>query len=233
MTKELREALHRVSDASNSRTFCYHVPVSNPFNQGNPEGEQPQQQKTPQPQHFSARVPEKVKGGVYCTGQVIHDSPKEFVIDFLQGLNRPFQVVARIVMTPQTMHEFINTFDENLGNYRKQFGEPHAPQTPPPERRPTIEEIYENFKLAEETYGGTYANNVIIGHAPTEFLFDFVTSFYPTPAVGARVILPAGQAPKFLNTLRSSLQQFQQRYMRPPQQPPPSSSSPGTPGEAG
>src|SRR5215213_9122222 len=84
----------------------YDVAVSNPFNQGNPEGEQPQQQKTPQPQHFSARVPEKVKGGVYCTGQVIHDSPKEFVIDFLQGLNRPFQVVARVVMHPATMSEF-------------------------------------------------------------------------------------------------------------------------------
>jgi hypothetical protein len=230
-----------------ARPFCYAAMtlmmslVSNPFNQGNPQDDQPQPQKSPAPQqgHFSARVPEKVNRGVYCTGQVIHDSPKEFVIDFLQGLNRPFQVVARIVMTPQTMHEFVNTFEENLGNYRKQFGEPHAPQTPPPERRPTIEEIYENFKLPEEIYGGTYANNVIIGHAPTEFLFDFLTAFYPTPAVGARVILPAGQAPKFLNTLRSSLQQYQQRYMKPaqqqqpPQQPPPSSSSPGTPGEVG
>ena len=183
--------------------------MSNPFHSGEPQ----------QPQHFSARVPEKINRGVYCTGQVIHDSPKEFVVDFLQGLNRPFQVVARIVMTPQTFAEFIATFQENLANYEKQFGPPQSPQTPPPERRPTIEEIYENFKLPEELNNGTYANSVIIGHAPTEFLFDFVTAFYPTPAVGARVILAAGQAPKFLNTLKSSLQQYQQRHNPPPDAP--------------
>ena len=39
------------------------------------------------------------------------------VFDFLQGLNRPFQVVARVVMTPQTMNEFIGTFQQNLDNY--------------------------------------------------------------------------------------------------------------------
>ena len=157
---------------------------------------------------------------MYCTGQIIHDSPKEFVIDFLQGLNRPFQVVARVVMTPQTMAEFIQTFQQNLSNYTKSFGEPMMPATPPPERRPSIEEIYENYKLADDQHSGVYANNVIIGHAPTEFLFDFFTAFYPTPAVGARVILPAGQAPKFLATLRNSLAQFTQRYVRPSDQPP-------------
>ena len=158
-------------------------------------------------------MPEKVGKGVYCTGQVIHDSPKEFVIDFLQGLkSRPYAVVARVVMTPQTMGEFISTFQENLGNYEKQFGPPPQLPTPPQDRKPSIEEIYENFKLSDDMQSGTYANNVIIGHAATEFLFDFLTAFYPTPAVGARVILPAGQAPKFLNTLKGSLQQYQQRH---------------------
>src|SRR6266487_3002792 len=184
--------------------------VSNPFNQG----DAPPPQQPPQPPgHFSARVPEKVGRGVYCTGQIIHDSPKEFVIDFLQGLNRPFQIVARVVLAPATMAEFISTFQQNLNNYTKQFGEPMMPNVPPPERRPTIEEIYENYKLADDMQSGVYANNVIIGHAPTEFLFDFFTAFYPNPAIAARVILPAGQAPKFLATLRGSRQQFQTRYM--------------------
>ena len=43
----------------------------------------------------AARVPEKVARGIFCTGQVILDSPKEFVIDFLQGLTRPYQVISR------------------------------------------------------------------------------------------------------------------------------------------
>lgn len=194
--------------------------MSNPFNQGDPPLQHPQPSG---PQHFSARVPEKVGKGVYCTGQIIHDSPKEFVIDFLQGLNRPFQVVARVVMAPSTMAEFINTFQQNLDGYTKQFGPPNAPPMPTPQHRPTLEEIYEHYKIADDMHSGVYCNNIIVGHAATEFLFDFLTAFYPTPSIGARVILPAGQAPKFLNTMRGSLLQYQQRYTQqqsPPEPPP-------------
>ena len=38
------------------------------------------QQYTHQP--VAARVPEKVARGVYSTGQLVLDSPKEFIIDF-------------------------------------------------------------------------------------------------------------------------------------------------------
>jgi len=51
---------------------------NNPFNQGDPPPQQPQGLRI-----FSARVPEKV-GKAFIARQVIHDSPKEFVIDFLQ-----------------------------------------------------------------------------------------------------------------------------------------------------
>src|SRR5829696_6253708 len=80
--------------------------------------------QTQQYQHspVSARVPEKVLRGVYCTGQVVLDSPKEFVVDFLQGLTRPFQVGARVVMTPQTVHEFILALQQNMDTYQKTHG---------------------------------------------------------------------------------------------------------------
>jgi hypothetical protein len=198
----------------------------NPFSQGEPPrppGEEPQG-------HFSARVPEKVRG-VYCTAQVIHDSPKEFIIDFMQGLTRPFQVVARVVMTPATMAELIAAYEKNVEAYSKQFGAPTPPPVPPQDRKPTIEEIYEHYKIADDMQSGVYANTVLMGHSPTEFFFDFITTFYPTPSVSARVILPAPQGPRFLSTLKGSLQQFQQRYMKPPDAPPsspppPPSSSP-------
>jgi hypothetical protein len=191
---------------------------TNPFNQGNdPPPQQPQQ-----PSHFSARVPEKIGRGVYCTAQVIQDSPKEFVIDFMQGLMRPFQVGARVVVTPATMAEFIAAYEKNLEQYRRTFGDTPPVNPPQQDRKPTIEEIYENFKLAEDQHSGVYANTVLMGHSQTEFFFDFITGFYPTPAVAARVILPAGQGPRFLTTLRNSLQQYQQRYgpKPPPEQPP-------------
>jgi hypothetical protein len=205
---------------------------NNPFAQGQPLGE-------PLPErpqgHFSARVPEKVARGVYCTAQVIQDSPKEFVIDFMQGLSRPFQVGARVVITPATMGEFIAAYEKNLDTYTKNFGPPPPINIPPQDRKPTIEEIYENFKLADDMASGAYANTVLMGHSQTEFFFDFITGFYPTPSVAARVILAASQAPRFLNTLRNSFQQYHVRYVqRPPQQPtqpppdPPESST-GTP----
>lgn len=181
------------------------------------------------PGHFSARVPERVKHGVYSNAQIILDSPKEFVIDFMQGLSRPSQVGARVVITPQTMMEFIAALQQNVDAYTQQFGPP-PPAPPPPDRRPTLEEIYDIYKLDENMHSGVYANAVMLGHSQTEFLFDFITSFYPTPSVAARVILPAVQGPRFLNTLKGAMQQFQQRYVRaaeqqqqqqPPQQQPP------------
>jgi hypothetical protein len=182
----------------------------NPFAQG----DEPQPRR---PEHFSARVPEKSARGVYCTAQVIQDSPKEFVLDFLQGLMRPFQVGARVVITPATMGEFITAYEKNLEAYRSHFGEPPAINPPQQDRKPSIEEIYQNFKLSDEMHSGVYANTVLMGHSQTEFFFDFITGFYPTPAVAARIILPAAQSPRFLNTLKNSLQQYQQRHGRPPQ----------------
>ncbi|MEO6435293.1 MAG: DUF3467 domain-containing protein [Tepidisphaeraceae bacterium] len=166
--------------------------------------------------HFSARVPERVARGVYCTAQVIQDSPKEFVLDFMQGLNRPYQVAARVVITPATMGEFIAAYEKNLDGYTKSFGPPPPVNTPPQERRPSIEEIYENYKLSDDMQSGAYANTVLMGHSQTEFFFDFITGFYPTPSVAARVILPSAQAPRFLTTLKNSLQQYYVRYGKKP-----------------
>ena len=164
-------------------------------------------------QPVGARVPERVGRGVYSTGQVVLDSPKEFVIDFLQALTRPHQVVARVILTPQTMAEFQIALDENLGAYSRSFGPP-APLPPPPAdyRPPTIQEIYENFKLPEDMLSGAYANSVLIGHSPTEFFFDFISGFYPTSAVSSRVFMPAQIAPRFLSTLDTCLKQFNLRH---------------------
>ena len=71
-------------------------------------------------------MPEKVARGIFCTGQVILDSPKEFVIDFLQGLTRPYQVVSRVVLAPQTVVELTEALKQNVDNYTKSFGAPAA-----------------------------------------------------------------------------------------------------------
>jgi hypothetical protein len=184
-----------------------------------PKPPRPQDDKPTVHQHthtpVAARVPEKVSRGVYCSGQVVMESPKELVIDFLQGLTRPFQVVSRVVVTPQTMVEFIQAYEKNLEGYIQQFGQPPTLPPPPTDHRPTLEEIYENYKLSEDMLSGAYAHTIMIGHSPTEFVFDFITNFYPTSAVAARVYLPSAQAPRFLNTLKTSLQRYQARFAPP------------------
>jgi hypothetical protein len=177
-----------------------------------------------QSQQFShnpvaARVPERVARGAHATGVLVLDSPTEFMIDFLQGLTRPFQVVARIVVAPQTMSQLAAALQDNVNKYVQAYGPP--PQMPAaPPRRPTVQEIYENFKLPEELMSGAYANSIMIGHSRAEFYLDFITGFYPTAAVSSRVFLSAPQAPRVLETLTMALQQYQRRGLGNPPQPP-------------
>ncbi|HET6251466.1 MAG TPA: DUF3467 domain-containing protein [Tepidisphaeraceae bacterium] len=181
----------------------------------------------------AARVPEKIGRGIFSTGVLIQDGPGEFVLDFLQGLAKPPTIAARVILSPLAMHSFVNSLRENLGNFTKSFGAPQPLPKPPTPHRPTIQELYEHFKLPEELLSGVYSNSFLIAHGPSEFVFDFITGFYPTAAVSARTYLSAQQIPRLLDTLTSSLAQHQQRFGAPvpippqaPPQPPPASPEP-------
>ncbi len=164
-----------------------------------------------QHQPISARVPERLSRGVMTSGVLVLDGPNEFVLDFLQGLTRPHQIVARVIVVPKVMEQLIAAMTENLGKYSRAFGQPmELPR--PPTRRPTIAEIYENFKLPDELASGAYANSVLIGHSPAEFFLDFITGFYPTAAVSARVVTAAPYVPRMLETMTLSLQQYRKRF---------------------
>jgi hypothetical protein len=184
----------------------------------------------PQPQQqppLSARVPERVAKGVFTTGQVVLDGPKEFVVDFFQHLTRPHQVVARVVMTPATVSELIAALRQNIENFTRAFGPPPPLPLPPPSRT-SLQELYDNFKVADDMLAGVYANGVLIGHSPSEFFFDFLTAFYPAAAVSARVFLAASQAPRFLTAMENAVKQHQQKMSQmkgqsPEQGPPPTS----------
>src|SRR5690606_7991147 len=62
-----------------------------------------------------------------------------------------------------------------------------GPAGPPAVRRPTPQEIYDDLKIPDAVLSGAYANGVMIGHGASEFVLDFLTSFYPQSAVSARV----------------------------------------------
>lgn len=196
----------------------------------NPSGASDHSQPPGQPGTFSqhvqhtpvgARLPDRVAQGVFSTGVIVLEGSDEFVVDFLQGLNRPPRVATRVVMSPNVMSQFANALRENLQKFERAFGPPKSLPTPNVEHRPNVQDIYQDLRLPDEMLSGCYANTVMIGHSPSEFFFDFITRFYPTAAVSARVYLAASQVPPMLSALTTSLQSRANREAEARKNPPP------------
>src|SRR5947209_2652376 len=109
-------------------------------------------------QNISARVPEKIGRGIFSTGVLVLQGPTEFVLDFVQRLAQPNQVVSRVVLPVELMPRLIEALRENLERYKQAFGPPPAlPAAPPPAKPPSIDEIYDSLKLPEDVMSGFYS----------------------------------------------------------------------------
>jgi hypothetical protein len=170
---------------------------------------------------ISARVPPNVARGVFSTGVVVFNGPSECVLDFVVRLGSPHMVVARVVITPLVLGQFIAALNENLSMYTGRFGTPPALPAMPGQQTNSIEDLYGELKLADEMLSGVYANAVMIGHTPAEFWFDFITNFYPRSAVSCRVYMTAQQIRGVLETLSTSFQAWQKRMEGGEPEPPP------------
>ena len=174
--------------------------------------------------HIGALVPQHVARGVFTTGAVVLQGQHEFIVDFLLRMQQPQQVVSRIVIPPPVVSQFIAALQDNLKRYEDRFGPVHMPVQPTPaqpQQRQSAEELYSTLKMGEDVQSGTYANAVMIGHSPTEFSFDFITTFFPKSSVSARVFMATANAKRLLESLLHSFQQYQQRLRNPPPPNPP------------
>jgi hypothetical protein len=137
-------------------------------------------------------------------------------------MQQPQQVVARVVMPPIVVNQMIMALKDNLARYEERFGPVHMPVIPNqnPQQRQTAQELYDTLKLGDDVQSGSYANAVMIGHSPTEFSFDFITTFFPRSAVSQRVFMATANARRLLDSLNHSFQQFQDRMRNPPPPPP-------------
>ena len=170
---------------------------------------------------MGARVSERVGQGVFCTGAIVQEGPDEFIIDFVQGLARPARLASRVVVSQRVMSQFVAALRENLNKFQAAFGPPKEMPRPQTNQRPTVQEIYKDLKVSDEVLSGVYATAVMISHSPGEFVFDFITRFFPTAAVSARVYLSASQVPRLLESTSTSLQRYASRQPQRPQNPPP------------
>lgn len=175
---------------------------------------------------ISAIVPEDVARGVFSTGAVVLQGGNEFIIDFLLRMTSPHQVAARVIIPPPVIPRLIAALRENLTNFQNRFGPLPTPQPPAKgAQQASAQELYEQLKLPDDVVSGKYANAVMIGHTATEFSFDFITTFFPRSAVSCRVYLSAPNAPRFLDSLTHSYEQFQRRIAEKSAEPPPNPES--------
>lgn len=181
-------------------------------------------------QQVSARVPESVARGIYASGSLVINGQHEFIIDFIQSVTRPQQVVSRIVLPPTIVPGLLRAMRQNLKIHNDRFGEiPPLPKPPAGTLAPSVEEIYQQLKLPDEIASGVYANTVMITHNASDFCFDFITGFYPRSSVASRVYMSGPQVPRLLETLTRSFDQYQQKIAeaqrrqreQPPQPPQP------------
>ena len=199
--------------------------------QPSPEGEgsQPNPGEQIRTSHMSARVPDSVSQGAFSTGMIVMTGATEFVLDFVQNVSRPHQVVARVVMPHGALPQFADALRKNIDLYRQRFGDPPTIPRPDVPKRPTIQEIYDDLKLPDEVLSGAYANGVMISHTPSDFVFDFLTTFFPKSAVSRRVFLSAAQVSRILESLDSTHKQLQDRIKQQrqgPDGPPPERAPP-------
>jgi Protein of unknown function (DUF3467) len=175
---------------------------------------------------ISAVVPERVARGVFSTGAVVVQGPHEFILDFLLRMSQPQQVAARVVLPPGVVMQFIAALSDNLKNYESKYSMPLVPNPQTGAGPPvSAQELYEQLKLQDDVLSGNYANAVMIGHTPSEFCFDFITTFYPRSAVSCRVFMAAPGVPRLLESLKHSFEKFQQKLAQhgnlPPRPPAP------------
>lgn len=87
----------------------------------------PQDRPDPTEQPLRARVPEHVTGGAFSTGVIVMTAQSEFILDFVQNLGRPHQIVARVVMPHHVLPQLVDALQRNIELYKSRWGElPHA-----------------------------------------------------------------------------------------------------------
>jgi len=179
----------------------------NPSEESRPdEGDSPPERQQVSVSNVTARVPENIGNGVFSTGAIVMSAQHEVLIDFVQRIGQPPQIVSRIVLPRAVAVQFIAALEQNLSQFEQHFGPlPQMPKPDPEQARPSIQEVYDNIKLPDDQLSGRYANAVLIRHTAAEFSFDFVTTFFPNSAVSSRVFLTAHHVRPLLDSLRNNL----------------------------
>jgi hypothetical protein len=142
----------------------------------------PEDRPDPSEQPIRARVPEHVASGAFSTGVIVMTAQTEFILDFVQNLGRPHQIVARVVMPHHVLPQLVDALQRNIELYRNRWGElphtgqpkasgpegtasPENPQLPPPV--PTDPGPAQHLNSASQRPAAELASGASAGGSPT------------------------------------------------------------------
>ncbi|MFN3191681.1 MAG: DUF3467 domain-containing protein [Aureliella sp.] len=96
----------------------------------------PDDRPEPTEQPIRARVPDHVAAGAFSTGVIVMTANSEFILDFVQNLGRPHQIVARVVMPHYVLPQLVDALQRNIDLYRSRWGELPSSTLPAPTQLP-------------------------------------------------------------------------------------------------
>lgn len=158
------------------------------------------------------RIADEDRPGVFATDVLVFSGAHEFVLDFVQNLEVPIRVVARVVVPRPALAAMIEVMrqgvtvppaptpaaESDLSEVAPVF-EAAANAGPTTIQQP--KQIYDDIKVPESLQSGTYANALITAHNDQIFRLDFVAQFCPDPVLTSRVFLTKAQAGQVLGAL--------------------------------
>jgi len=71
-------------------------------------------------------------------------------------------------------------------------------------------------RVPERVSRGAFSTGAIVMTGANEFIIDFIQNLGAPPYVAARVIMPHGAMPQFIEALRKNLEMYRQRFGDPP-----------------
>jgi hypothetical protein len=164
---------------------------------------------------LSARVPESVKNGFFCTSVIVVTGSHEFILDFVQGFETPAVVCARVIIPHTVMGSFAGALKNNLEDYETAHGSLPVDKKVEPLKEeieesasPTPQEIYDDLSITDETIMGFYANGVMMRYTDAEFKFDFLSNFVPRATVNCRIFMSAVQTARMSDAISNTYAAF-------------------------
>jgi hypothetical protein len=157
-----------------------------------------------------------------------------FLIDFVNGSAPPVRLVARVVVTPVTMQQFLSALNqscEKARSARRQDGPGDPPEGQPPgvgtetvgacvpsggktggiSQQRNVEDIYGELKFSDDILCGSFANTVIIRHSADEVVLDFISNYFPRAVVTCRVAMSTSRVERFRRSVEDAFRKFEEK----------------------